>query len=267
MSSKDSKIKLCLVGASGRMGRLVLDAIESSEHVECVSALVSKESSNRGKRYKNWTFECDVKQGIERADALLDFSAPSALSSYLDLAQNHKTPVVLGSTGLSKEQLSTLDTLANHAPLLVASNFSLGVNALFLLSKLAGKMLNTHFDVEIIESHHKHKKDAPSGTALSIGEAIASGRNVSLDSVKQFSSPERQRQEGKIGFSSVRAGDIVGEHTALFCSPQERIELFHRAEKRSVFANGALEAVKFLVSKPAGRYSMFDVLGVGESFT
>ena len=246
------------------MGRLVLDSISCSKNVECVSALVSNKSSHLGKSHLDWTFGNKLKEGVQASDVILDFSAPSALLSYHSIAQEFKTPIVVGSTGLSKETLEVLDTHSKIAPLLVASNFSLGVNALFLLSKLAGKMLDKRFDVEIIESHHKHKKDAPSGTALSLGEAIAKGRNVPLESVKAFSSPKRQREEGQIGFSSIRAGDIVGEHTALFCNAQERIELFHRAEKRSVFAQGALEAVTFLANKPPGRYSMFDVLGVDD---
>jgi 4-hydroxy-tetrahydrodipicolinate reductase len=175
-----------------------------------------------------------------------------------------KCPLVLGTTGHNAEQLATVEAAAKHIPIVMASNFSLGVNLLFKLSELAAKALNADYDAEIFEAHHRNKKDAPSGTALSIGRAVAKGRGTTLENEAVYSRHGETgvRARGAIGFSVVRGGDIIGDHTLTFAGLGVRFVLTHKAQDRMSFAVGALQATRWVVGKKPGLYSMQDVLGL-----
>lgn len=198
------------------------------------------------------------------ADVLVDFSTPEALAGHLDAARGAGTPILIGTTGLGKAQHDAIDAAAKEIPVLQAANTSLGVNLLAHLVRDAARRLGSDWDIEILEMHHRHKVDAPSGTALLLGEAAAKGRDVSLGDVAERGrdGTDCKRAEGAIGFASLRGGSVAGEHLAIFATEGERIELGHRAENRDIFARGAIRAALWLDGMPAGRYVMTDVLGL-----
>ena len=198
------------------------------------------------------------------ADVFVDFSAPDGLEKHLEAVLGAERPIVIGTTGLAAEHQRMIDHAAGHVPVLQAANMSLGVNLLAHLARQTAARLGTDWDIEIVEMHHRHKVDAPSGTALLLGEAAAAGRGVPLESVSDrgrdgIAGP---RKEGSIGFASLRGGSVAGDHQIVFAGEGERIELGHRAESRAIFARGAIEAALWLIGKPAGRYDMADVLGL-----
>lgn len=207
--------------------------------------------------------ESDLGSALAKAQVYIDFTTPAGTSAAARAALASKTAAVVGTTGLDAEAESALGELAKVAPVLVASNFSPGVALLLHLAERAAAALGPEYDLEIVELHHRKKVDSPSGTALSLGEAMAQGRGLDFDAV---SKSERSGQVGprgkdEIGIFAVRGGDIVGEHTAYFVGDEERIEITHRAQKRSVFASGALRAANWLAQQRPGRYSMSDLLG------
>jgi 4-hydroxy-tetrahydrodipicolinate reductase len=227
-----------LFGAGGRMGR-------------AVSELVAARS--------------DLSVAEATPDVFIDFSAPGALESNLRTAVRVSRPIVIGTTGLADIHQSLIDEAARDLPILQSANMSLGVNLLSHLVREAAAHLGPDWDVEILEMHHRHKVDAPSGTALLLGQAAAEGRGVDLSSVSDrcrdgITGP---RQNGHIGFAVLRGGSVAGDHQVVFAGDAERIELSHRAENRTIFAQGALQAAVWLIGKPAGRYRMADVLGLG----
>lgn len=206
----------------------------------------------------------DVRLDDGRPDAFVDFSAPKAVEANLAQALRAGKPILIGTTGLSPEHDRLIDEAAREIPLIQAANTSLGVNLLAHLVRETAARLGEDWDLEIVEMHHRMKADAPSGTALMLGRAAAEGRGVDLDSVAErgrhgITGP---REAGGIGFASLRGGSVAGEHLAIFAAEGERLELGHRAESRAIFARGAIEAALWLVGKPAGRYTMADVLGL-----
>ncbi len=226
-----------LFGAGGRMGKAI-----------------AEEAARRG----------DVSVGGADPDALIDFSAPEALPGNLEAALSAARPIVIGTTGLDSVHHRLIDEAALRIPVLQAANMSLGVNLLAHLVREAAARLGPEWDVEIVEMHHRHKVDAPSGTALLLGEAAAAGRGISLDAASErgrdgITGP---RTPGSIGFASLRGGSVAGDHQLIFAAEGERLELGHRAESRAVFARGAIEAALWLIGKPPGRYRMADVLGL-----
>ena len=200
----------------------------------------------------------------EAADVLVDFSAPSALETNLAAAVATGTPILIGTTGLSPTHHALIDAAATKVAVLQTGNVSLGVTLLARLVREAAARLNSDWDIEIVEMHHRHKVDAPSGTALLLGEAAAAGRSVPLAEVKvaDRSGLTGARAEGTIGFASLRGGSVAGDHQVIFAGTGERIEIGHRAEDRAIFAKGAITAALWLADKPAGRYQMGDVLGL-----
>ncbi len=226
-----------LFGATGRMGRAVSEA-----------------AAGRG----------DVEIGAHAADVFVDFSAPDALETHLRHARDANRPIIIGTTGLAPEHQRMIDEASAEIAVLQAANTSLGVNLLaHLVQETAGR-LGEDWDIEIVEMHHRHKVDAPSGTALLLGRAAADGRGVDLSEVSDrgrdgITGP---REAGRIGFAALRGGSVAGDHQVVFAAEGERIELGHRAESRAIFARGAIEAALWLVGKPAGRYAMSDVLGL-----
>lgn len=198
---------------------------------------------------------------VHNADVLIDFSSPSATEAICEAATKANRPMVIGTTGHSAEQQSIIEAAAREIPIVLAANFSVGVNALFSLAELAAKILGENFDVEIIETHHRMKKDAPSGTAKTLAEILQKARGTEkIRHGREGLIGERDKSE--IGVHSVRGGDVVGDHTLIFAGDGERLELTHRASSRETFARGALRAARWVMGKPEGLYSMRDVLGL-----
>lgn len=200
----------------------------------------------------------------DAADVLVDFSTPAALDSHLAAAVAAGTPIVIGTTGLSRAQHAAIEDAATRIAVLQTGNTSLGVTLLGILVRDAAERLGPDWDIEIVEMHHRHKVDAPSGTALLLGEAAAAGRGTTLSEsrVDSRAGLVGARTEGTIGFASLRGGSVIGDHSVIFASDGERIELNHRGEDRSIFAKGAVKAALWLAGQPAGRYQMGDVLGL-----
>jgi 4-hydroxy-tetrahydrodipicolinate reductase len=195
------------------------------------------------------------------SDVIVDFSTPAALAAHLTAVRLTRTPILIGTTGLDGSHQAMIDDAAKDVAIIQAANTSLGVNFLAAMVGQAAAKLGTDWDIEVLEMHHRHKVDAPSGTAQLLGQAAANARNKSLPELSRFDRNEA-RQEGTIGFASLRGGSVAGDHMVVFAGEGERIELGHRAESREIFARGAVKAAQWLVGKPAGRYTMTDVLGL-----
>lgn len=206
----------------------------------------------------------DAKALFEACDVVIDFTAPSATVAHVALAVTHTTALIIGTTGLAPDALELIKSASRSVPIVLAPNFSVGVNLLFALTKTVAATLGVDYDIEIVEMHHRHKVDAPSGTALGLGQAAAAGREVDLasHSVRSRDGHTGARPEGTIVFATLRGGDVVGDHTVVFAGPGERLELTHKAATRDVFAKGAVRAALWTDGKPAGFYGMADVLGL-----
>jgi 4-hydroxy-tetrahydrodipicolinate reductase len=233
MGDHNQPIRISLFAPDGRMG-------------QAIAAAAAEDAR----------FEVNPDQG----DVLIDFSAPAALPTSLDRATSSSTPIVIGTTGLDGEADRLIAAAAERVAVLRAANTSLGVALLADLVERAARVLGGGWDIEIAEAHHRHKADAPSGTALMLGEAAARGRGTALQAERGRDGTGLQRSEGAIGFASLRGGTVAGDHDVLFLGPDERVILSHRAENRMIFARGALAAAAFLAGKPAGVYSMKDVI-------
>ena len=265
-------VRIAILGATGRMGHSLLRAILDSTEFELVGATASAESPVLGRdagdaagltRRFGVVVGAAPAAALARAEVALDFSVAAAVDGHLEACLAARCALLVGTTALRPETLDRLDRAAASVPVLVAPNTSLGVNLLSQLVEQAAASLPAEYDIEIVEAHHRYKVDAPSGTALKLGEAAAVGRGTDL---KSLTAPPRTggagpRREGSIGFASLRGGDIVGEHTVMYAGPGERLELTHRAHDRMTFAYGALRAAEWLRGRAAGRYSMGDVLG------
>lgn len=236
MRTDDQPVRISLFAPNGRMGRAIADAVAD-----------------------NPEFEIDEDHG----DVLVDFSAPSALQASLDRAMAAGIPILIGTTGLDDFAGRRIDTAAKEIAVLRAANTSLGVALLSDLVERAASVLGPAWDIEILEMHHRKKADAPSGTALVLGDAAARGRGRKLKAERGRDGTSLKREEGAIGFASLRGGTVAGDHDVIFAGPEERLILSHRAENRMIFARGALAAAKFLVGQPAGLYTMRDVVGAG----
>jgi 4-hydroxy-tetrahydrodipicolinate reductase len=265
-------MRLVVMGAAGRMGRaligLILDApdlvlagaVEGPGH----AALGSDAAAFAGRPACGVAVTDEALPLLAKADGVLDFTTPAATLATAALAAQARIVHVIGTTGLSADDIARLDAAARHAVIVRAGNMSLGVNLLAALTRKAAAVLGPEFDVEIVEMHHRHKVDAPSGTALMLGEAAAAGRGVALDdaALRGRDGITGPRPEGAIGFAALRGGSVVGEHSAIFAGPGERLVLGHVAEDRAIFARGALAAARWGRGRPPGHYSMADVLGL-----
>lgn len=266
--------KVAIIGASGRMGAQLMDVILATEGVELSAAVTHKSSAALGQDVTGYrggsdvgiTFTSDLTAAAKQADVIIDFSLPAALADNLAAAVQQQTPIVVCTTGLNPRQQSDVEAAASKTPLLYAANTSLGVNLLLELVRTASKALGSGCDIEILEAHHTAKRDAPSGTALALGEAAAQGRGQQLKDVAEYQRNHHSEayQRGSIGFATIRAGDIVGEHTVFLVRGGERLELTHRVADRKTFAQGALNAALWLAQKPAGFYQMKHVLGLDD---
>ena len=228
---KESRVRVLLVGSAGRMGKVIVDLAKREPNIEIAA-------------------QCDlgddVAAAMQNCDVAIDFSQPGAVEEICRAALQGRRPLVIGTTGHSPEQRRLIEEAAESLPIVFASNFSVGVNALFALTGKAVRILGDEFDLEIIETHHVMKKDAPSGTAKTLAEILKHART----------------SDKKIPIQSIREGEVVGEHTVIFDGAGERLELVHRARSRETFAKGALRAAEWVIGKPAGLYTMQDVLGL-----
>ncbi|MCG3725978.1 4-hydroxy-tetrahydrodipicolinate reductase [Vibrio cincinnatiensis] len=267
-------VRIAIAGAAGRMGRNLVKA--SHYHPETTVGAGSErpESSlvgvDIGELCGEGRLDVALVDNLELAihdfDVIIDFTAPASTLANIELCKQYGKKLVIGTTGFSEQERAIINEAATVIPIVMAPNYSVGVNLVFKLLEKAAKVMGDYCDIEIIEAHHRYKVDAPSGTAIGMGEAIAGAMGNKLSDVAVYAregiTGERQRNE--IGFATIRAGDIVGEHTAMFADIGERVEITHKATDRMTFANGAVKAAVWLAEKDAGLYSMTDVLFLNE---
>jgi 4-hydroxy-tetrahydrodipicolinate reductase len=269
-----SDMGLIVVGAAGRMGRMLVRIIAETEGVTLVGAIEQKGSPETDKDSgllaglgeNGIAISDDPLPLFAKADGVLDFTRPEASLAFAELSAQARIVHVIGTTGFSAEDEKKLAAAARHAVIVKSGNMSLGVNLLAVLVRQAAKALDADFDIEILEMHHRHKVDAPSGTALLLGEAAAEGRAIKLAerSVRTRDGLTGARKRGDIGFATLRGGSVVGEHTVMLSGEGERIELTHKATDRAIFARGAVKAALWGQGKKPGLYSMADVLGLSK---
>ena len=263
---------IVITGGSGRMGQMLINQVTASDHCNLVGVLertghpwVGRDIGEAmGGAAIGITVTDDALEAFAKAQAIIDFTGPEATVAFAGLAAQARAVHVIGTTGLSDDDLKAINAAARHAVIVRAGNMSLGVNLLVKLTEKVAAALDADFDIEIIEAHHNQKVDAPSGTALMLGQAAAAGRGVDLVVVRDSGRDgiTGARKRGDIGFTAIRGGDIVGDHDVLFAAMGEQITLRHRATDRAVFARGALKAALWGQDKPPGEYDMMDVLGL-----
>jgi 4-hydroxy-tetrahydrodipicolinate reductase len=256
--------RVCVLGPSGRMGKSIVDLVASQRGAVLASLIDRADAPNIGQRYAGIEVTSNVNAGFAAANVYIDFTTPVSTRVLADAAALKGVAGVIGTTGLALDDEAAISRLCLVAPVVVAANFSLGVNLLLGIAQQVARALGPDWDAEVSETHHRAKRDAPSGTALAIAKAIAAGHQVNYDDVKRHTRDGDigPRPQGEIGVATLRGGDVVGEHTATFFGMGERLEITHRATSRAIFAAGALRAAAWVVGKPPGRYDMIDVLGL-----
>ena len=263
--------RIAVAGASGRMGQMLIEAVMAAP--DCAlsgaldrvgSPLVGLDAASFAGQTSGVTVTADLQQGLAQSQCLIDFTRPEATLAHLRVCKELGLNAVVGTTGFTPEQKAEITALAQDMAIVLAPNMSVGVNVTLKLLQMAAKALATGYDIEIIEAHHRHKVDAPSGTALKMGEVIADalGRNLQDCAVYAREGVTGERDPSSIGFATIRGGDIVGDHTVLFAGTGERIEISHKSSSRVTYAQGSVRAVRFLAGKTTGLYDMFDVLGL-----
>ena len=265
-------MNVAMLGASGRMGRTIIPLLHEAADLRLSGALAAQGDPGVGQDAGVLSgmaslavpVSDDPTVALRGAQVAIDFTLPAASIRHASLCASQGCPLVIGTTGHDAAQRASLEAAAGRIPIVIAPNMSLGVNLLLKLAELAARALDEQYDIEIFEAHHRNKVDAPSGTALGLGRAAASGRGKTLDDLAEYARHGQTgvRERGRIGFSVVRGGDIVGEHRLIFAGPGEQVELAHTAQDRSGFARGALVAARWVVGRPPGLYSMLDVLGL-----
>jgi 4-hydroxy-tetrahydrodipicolinate reductase len=270
-STSAAPIRVAIAGASGRMGRMLIEAIRASDDCVLAGALDVPESPGIGSDATAFLgfasgvpITADLREGLLNAQVLIDFTRPEGTLAHLQVCRALGVKAVIGTTGFSELQKGQIADAANDIAIMMAPNMSVGVNVTLKLLAMAAQALSTGYDIEIIEAHHRHKVDAPSGTALKMGEVIAHalGRDLKDCAVYAREGVTGERDPSSIGFATVRGGDIVGDHTVLFAGTGERIEIAHKSSSRATYAQGSLRAVRFLAHQKSGLYDMFDVLGL-----
>lgn len=265
-------MKIGIVGCGGRMGRMLVAQVLATEGCELAggterpgSAIGLDLGTLCGHGPLGVPVSEDARALFEASDAVIDFTAPAAAAAHAALAAETGTALVVGTTGLQPEQQAAITGAARRAVVVQAPNMSIGVNVLFSLVEQVARVLDDGYDIEIVEMHHRHKVDAPSGTALGLGRSAAQGRGVDLDAVARRvrDGHTGERPRGEIGFATLRGGDVAGEHTVVFAADGERVELTHKAGSRVIFAQGAVRAAKWTAGQAPGLYTMRDVLGLG----
>ena len=264
-------MRIAVAGASGRMGHMLLEAVNASE--DCVlsgaldiasSPAINSDALGYLGQASGVFVTNDFQKGLSQSQVLLDFTRPEGTLAHLQACRKLGVKAVIGTTGFNAEQKAEIAEIAKDIAIVLSPNMSVGVNVTFKLLELAAKALNTGYDIEVIEAHHKHKIDAPSGTALKMGEVIAEalGRDLKDCAVYAREGVTGERDPSSIGFATIRGGDIVGDHTVLFAGIGERIEITHKSSSRATYAQGALRAVRFLAAHKTGMFDMFDVLNL-----
>ncbi len=262
---------ICVAGASGRMGRMLVEAILNADDCTLTGALDVPGSPALGTdpaaflgKDSGVRITADLAQGLQGADCLIDFTRPEGTLAHLKVCEQLGVKLVIGTTGFTDAQKTEIADASQRVAVVMAPNMSVGVNVTLKLLQMAAKAMSTGYDIEIIEAHHRHKVDAPSGTALKMGEVIAEalGRDLKDCAVYAREGVTGERDPSSIGFATIRGGDIVGDHTVLFAGTGERIEVTHKSSSRVTYAQGSLRAVRYLSGQPSGLFDMFDVLGL-----
>lgn len=265
------KTKVVITGVSGRMGVALLEGVFADDTLtlhaaidRAGSVLVGQDAGAQFGVETGIKVTSDLTEALQGADVLIDFTRPEAAMQYLTACQQAGVKMVIGTTGFSEQEKFAIATAANKNSVVFAPNMSVGVTLLINLVEQAAKVLNEGYDIEVVEMHHRHKVDAPSGTALRLGEAAAQGLGQELKDCAVYAREgvTGEREAGKIGFATLRGGDVVGDHTVIYAGTGERIEITHKASSRATFALGALRAAKFLSNKSTGLFDMRDVLGL-----
>jgi 4-hydroxy-tetrahydrodipicolinate reductase len=263
--------KIAVAGASGRMGHMLITAIRAADDCELTGALDIPASPSIGQsalaflgQTQGPRVSADLRVGLSGSKTLIDFTRPEGTMAHLAVCRELGVSAVIGTTGFNDAQKAEIAAAARDIPIMLAPNMSVGVNVTLKLLDLAARSLDNGYDIEIIETHHRHKVDAPSGTALKMGEVVAQalGRDLKGHAVFAREGITGARDPKSIGFSAIRGGDIVGDHTVMFAGIGERIEITHKSSTRQSYADGALRAVRFLANQKPGLYDMFDVLGL-----
>jgi 4-hydroxy-tetrahydrodipicolinate reductase len=272
VSAANATANVAIVGAAGRMGRMLVSAAGELDNINCTvaiehpahDALGSDAGTLAGVEPLGVAIEADLAGAVDRFDTMVVFSLPEPTIELLDICVTNGKAAVIGTTGFTPEQRAHIGACAASIPVVFAPNMSVGVNVMFKLIEIAASVLGDSADVEVIEAHHRHKVDAPSGTAVKMGEILAEalGRDLATDAVYGRHGAVGPRERKTIGFETIRGGDIVGDHTVLFAGEGERIELVHRSHTRANFAHGALRAAAWLQGRAPGLYDMGDVLGL-----
>jgi 4-hydroxy-tetrahydrodipicolinate reductase len=263
--------RIAVAGASGRMGQMLVDAIRAADDCRLSGALDIASSTAIGKDAGSFSGQPtgvlitpDLRVGLADSQVLIDFTRPEGTLEHIKVCRELGVALVIGTTGFSEAQKAVIAEASKDIAIMMAPNMSVGVNVTLKLLEMAAKALATGYDIEIIEAHHRHKVDAPSGTALKMGEVIADalGRDLKECAVYAREGVTGERDPSSIGFATIRGGDIVGDHTVLFAGTGERIEISHKSSSRATYAQGSLRAVRFLAGQKTGLFDMFDVLGL-----
>ncbi|GAB2603848.1 4-hydroxy-tetrahydrodipicolinate reductase [Ramlibacter solisilvae] len=271
MATAPNLHRIAVAGASGRMGHMLIEAIRACADCQLAGALDVPSSPAIGNDSAAFLglasgvpVTADLRTGLAQAQVLIDFTRPEGTLAHLKVCRELGVNAVIGTTGFTSLQKDQVEAAARDIAIVMAPNMSVGVNVTLKLLEMAAKSLSTGYDIEVIEAHHRHKVDAPSGTALKMGEVIARALGRDLDKCGVFAREgvTGERDPQTIGFSSIRGGDIVGDHTVLFAGTGERIEITHKSASRATYAEGSLRAVRFLAGKRQGMFDMFDVLGL-----
>jgi 4-hydroxy-tetrahydrodipicolinate reductase len=266
-----NQMKIAVAGASGRMGRMLIEAVQNAEDAMLAGALGNVDSPSVGTdpaaflgKPSDVRIESDLQKGLANAEILIDFTRPEGTLRHLEYCAAHGIKMIIGTTGFDEAGKAAIAAAAKKTAIMFAPNMSVGVNVTMKLLELAAKSFSHGYDIEIIEAHHRHKVDAPSGTALKMGEVIAGALGRKLDDVAVYAREgvTGERDPSSIGFATIRGGDIVGDHTVLFAGIGERIEITHKSSSRVTYAHGSLRAARFLADKKTGLYDMQDVLGL-----
>lgn len=262
---------IAIAGASGRMGQMLIEAVRAADDCTLAGALDIAGSPALGLdagafsgKAAGVLITSDLHEGLKHSKALIDFTRPEGTLAHLQVCRELGVAAVIGTTGFTDEQKAEIAEIAKSIPVMMAPNMSVGVNVTLKLLEMAAKALSTGYDIEIVEAHHRHKVDAPSGTALKMGEVIADalGRDLKECAVYERYGVTGERDPSSIGFATIRGGDIVGDHTVLFAGTGERIEITHKSSSRATYAQGSLRAVRYLAGRAPGLYDMFDVLNL-----
>jgi 4-hydroxy-tetrahydrodipicolinate reductase len=264
-------LKVAIAGASGRMGHMLIEAVRNDPACLLTGALDVPSSPGIGNDATGFlgqasgvNIEADVRRGLQNSQVLIDFTRPEGTLAHLKICRELGVKLVIGTTGFTDQQKAEIAEAAKDIAIVMAPNMSVGVNVTLKLLQMAAQAMPTGYDIEIIEAHHRHKVDAPSGTALKMGEVIADaiGRDLKDCAVYERYGHTGERDPSTIGFSTIRGGDIVGDHTVLFAGIGERIEITHKSSSRATYAQGSLRAASFLANKKNGLFDMFDVLNL-----